>query len=105
MDKQLCELINTERHEAAKDVAMNSEIQSIKSHNRNNDMLSQRTGASVKSVKPRIYHTDPALELNPTEEQWNAIVLQNLKKFEKDKKDVKVNQYEKTKKIQLEQLV
>ena len=61
-----------------------------------------RSAASVRSVKPRIYHTDPAKDLNPTEEQWNAIVLQNLKKFEQEKKDVKINKFEQTKKIQEE---
>jgi hypothetical protein len=41
--------------------------------------------------------------LNPTEDQWNAIVQQNLKNFEDEKKRVKVEKFLRTKKIQEEQ--
>lgn len=57
-------------------------------------------GSGVKVV-----HTDLAAELNPTEEQWNAIVQQNLKNFEEEKKRVKAERYQRTKKIQEEQKV
>ena len=56
------------------------------------------------SQRPRVYHTDPAKDLNPTEDQWNAIVMANLEKHKQEKLSVKKNALEKTKKIQEEQI-
>ena len=51
------------------------------------------------SNRPKVYHTDPAKDLNPTEEQWNAIVMQNLKKDRAEKRLVKENYLGKNKVI------
>lgn len=56
------------------------------------------------SQRPRVYHTDPAKDLNPTEDQWNAIVMANFEKHKQEKLSVKKNALEKTKKIQEEQI-
>ena len=40
------------------------------------------------SNRPKVYHTDPAKDLNPTEDQWNAIVMQNLEKDRAEKRMV-----------------
>ena len=60
-------------------------------------MMSQR---SAVSNRPKVYHTDPAAILNPTEEQWNAIVMQNLKKDREEKRNTKQNAVGKSKIIQ-----
>ena len=44
-----------------------------------------------------------AADLNPTEDQWNSIVQQNLRNFEEEKKRVKAERFLRTKKIQEEQ--
>jgi len=43
--------------------------------------------------------------LNPTEEQWNAIVMENFEKHKQDKRDTKKYAFGKSKKIQEEQCV
>ena len=50
-----------------------------------------------------VTHEDPAAAMNPTNEQWNAIVQQNLKNFEEEKQRVIQEKKEKLKKIQDEQ--
>ena len=65
-------------------------------------MMSQRSGVSAR---PKVYHTDPALKLNPTEEQWNAIVMENFEKHNQDKRDTIKYAFGKSKKIQEEQCV
>jgi len=49
------------------------------------------------SQRPRVYHTDPAKDLNPTEDQWNAIVMANFEKHKQEKLSVKKNALEKNK--------
>lgn len=58
---------------------MNSDAESMRSGkgDRQSDMLSQRSNVSNR---PKVYHTDPAKDLNPTEAQWNAIVMANYAK-------------------------
>jgi hypothetical protein len=69
---------------------------------------SQRSAASrisggATESKMRVYHEDRSASLNPTEEQWNDIVQQNLKNFEAERQRVIRERTEKLKKIQEEQ--
>ena len=50
-----------------------------------------------------VHHEDPAAAMNPSDEQWNAIVQQNLKNFEQEKQRVMQEKIEKSKRIQEEQ--
>ena len=49
-----------------------------------------------------VHHEDPAAAMNPSDEQWNAIVQQNLKNFEQEKQRVMQEKIEKSKRIQEE---
>lgn len=53
--------------------------------------------------KLKVFHLDPAAQLNPTEEEWNAIVQHNLHNFELEKQRVIREKAERSRKIQEEQ--
>lgn len=58
--------------------------------------ITSRASGGAKMI---IHHEDPAAAMNPSEEQWNAIVQQNLKNFEMEKQRVLSEKKEKLKKI------
>ena len=72
----------------------------------NQDAASRKSGSmSVRSrgsflTKPhKLYYEDPASVLNPTEQQWNDIVMENRRQFEQEKVTVIQEKFQKLKKI------
>ena len=71
-----------------------------------------RSHRSVEPINPmarskrsddQLFHfEDPAAALNLSDDKWNDIVKENLKKFEEDKKTAVQNKLNKNKKIQAE---
>lgn len=69
------------------------DAQSVKSYK---SITSRVSGGARKMI---VHHEDPAAAMNPSDEQWNAIVQQNLKNFEEEKQRVMQEKIEKSKRI------
>lgn len=79
------------------------------------DAKSQRSSKSVnasngfaKTMDPAnksryLVYEDPAASLNVSEDKWNAIVQENLRKFKEDRDKVRIDKITRAKAIQEEQ--
>ena len=80
-----------------------------------NDAKSQRSSKSVAASNgfaktmdaanksKYLVYEDPAAQLNVSEEKWNAIVQENLRKFKEDRDKVRIDKIARAKAIQEEQ--
>lgn len=69
---------------------------SAKSVNASNGFA--KTGDAMNKSKYLVYE-DPAASLNVSEEKWNAIVQENLRKFKEDRDKVRLDKITRAKAI------